>query len=125
MPGLILFVDDEPAAAVELALAALGPVRVFRSAESAAAFIENGEAVAAVVTDLDFPSMDGLALIQRIRTARGHKNTPIVVVSGSAEPDAPARAMALGAGAFFSKPCSPGKLRRRVEDLMHEMPHSQ
>lgn len=125
MTGLILFVDDEPAAAIELALAMVAPVRVCRSVEAAASFVEAGGSVAAVVTDLEFPVADGFELIRRIRTAPGHRRTPVVVVSGSADPDAALRAAALGAEAYFSKPCSPAELRRRVEGLIHEVPHSQ
>ncbi|HWR51959.1 MAG TPA: response regulator [Bryobacteraceae bacterium] len=119
VPGAILLVDDAPATALELALADVAPVQVLRSALAAARLIGSGAEIAAVVTDLEMPSLSGFDLIRLVRGDPRHVKTPIVVVSGAVDPDAAERVFALGADAYFSKPCSPAEVRRRVEGLIN------
>ena len=123
-PGAILLVDDAPSTALELALAALARVEVLRSALDAARFISSGAEVAAIVTDLEMPRLSGFDLISFVRSDPRWARTPIVVVSGAVDPKAPERAFALGADAYFSKPCSPAEVRRRVEGLINGTRHS-
>jgi CheY-like chemotaxis protein len=75
--------------------------------------------VAAVITDLEMPHMDGYELIERLRADRRWARVPIIVSSGSCDPDAPVRARRLGADAFFVKPYSPAELKSRLEELLH------
>ena len=79
----------------------------------------DSDRLAAVVTDLHMPSMDGFELISRIRSESRYAHLPIVVVSATTDPGAPQRALEIGADAFIPKPWSPLKLRRRLEHLLH------
>ena len=55
-----------------------------------------------IVLDLGLPDMDGKHLIERMRSQRQLRNTPILVVSGSNT--APEAVAALGANAYLTKP---------------------
>jgi DNA-binding response OmpR family regulator len=44
---------------------------------------------------------------------------PILVVSADADPSTPARALGLGANAYFAKPFSPSAMRKKLEELMY------
>jgi len=59
------------------------PTRVFSSARAALALIEEQE-VAAIVTDIMMPDMDGIELVRAVR--RRQRNLPILVLSAY-EPD--------------------------------------
>jgi CheY-like chemotaxis protein len=76
--------------------------------------------LAAVVTDLEMPNSGGLELIERIRGNPLWVGVPVIVSSGSTDPDAPAKAKRAGADAYFTKPYSPGDLRRELERLLEE-----
>jgi CheY-like chemotaxis protein len=76
--------------------------------------------VAAVITDLEMPHVDGFELIERLRADPRFVKLPIVVVSGSCDPQTPERVRRLGADAFFSKPFSPAEMRSKLEVLLHE-----
>lgn len=122
---MILIVDDNLSSAdtMELALMDLAGFETCSATNGARAWslIQGFEAdsLAAVVTDLHMPSMDGFELIARIRADARYTHLPILVVSATTDLSAPQRVLDLGANAFISKPWSPLKLRRRLEHLLH------
>ncbi len=125
MSRTILIVDDSPqmASNLEIALAAVdgAEVRVAGSAVEAIEILNCAtQPIAAVITDLEMPRMDGFELIKRMRALPRYARTPIIVSSGSSDPESPARARALGANAYFTKPYSPAELRRKLEVLLSE-----
>jgi CheY-like chemotaxis protein len=123
MSRLILIVEDsEPCAeTLQIALESIPGVetRVSRSPNAAlATALAAGNDVAAVVTDLHLAQFDGLDLIRRFRAQPRFAHLPIVLISGDSDPNLPARALAEGANAFFSKPYSPSAVRRKLEQLI-------
>lgn len=124
---VVIVEDVEPCGStLEIALAALTGVHIQVMYESEAAwrFLKNDEAahVCALVTDLHMPGMDGFELIQRVRSDWHYKDVPIVVISGSTDPQTPSRVAKLGANAFFAKPYSPVQVRAKLEQLLHGTP---
>jgi two-component system chemotaxis sensor kinase CheA len=67
-----------------------------------------------VLTDLEMPYLDGLALISRLRHEPSTAGVPIVVLTTRSDPETEARARALGVRAFLSK-------HRFVEDRLREV----
>jgi len=118
----ILLVDDSEdcLATLDLALQTLPGIviRPSRSAEAALATLEN-DTVSAVITDIHLPEMTGLELVSRIREDQRFRSLPILVVSADADPSTPARALGLGANAYFAKPFSPSAMRKKLEELIY------
>ncbi|HEY4361491.1 MAG TPA: response regulator [Bryobacteraceae bacterium] len=118
----VLLVDDAEDCldTLDVALQTLPGVEV-RAAHSAEAAWElmARDHVAAVITDIHLPRMTGLELISRIRREPKWRALPILVVSADADPAAPRTALDSGANAYFSKPFSPGAVRKKLEELMH------
>ena len=118
----ILVVDDavDCIATLNLALEALPGIviRTASSAEAALQALESGT-FAAVITDIHLPEMSGLELLARIRQNPQFRSIPILVVSADADPSTPARALGLGANAYFAKPYSPIAMRKKLEELIH------
>jgi CheY-like chemotaxis protein len=126
----ILVVDDaeECVATLDLALQSLPGVVIVPaySAEAALALLDSAsisKEVHAVITDVRLPEMNGLDLITRILEQPRFQALPIVVVSADTDPATPARALGLGARAYFSKPFSPVAVRKKLEELIngHEL----
>lgn len=121
--GIVLVVDDaeDSVAALELAFERCNnlAVRHAASAEHALVFLDGGQPVIALITDVNLPLMDGLQLVSRIRSGSAHAELPIIVVSADTDPHMPARALSAGANAFFPKPYSPAAVRKKVEELIH------
>lgn len=117
----VLIVEDSDVCAETLELALLGlknvTVTITRSAEEALERLANGP-VAALITDLHLPRMDGLHLLSELRTRNNSHCTPVLVTSGDSDPRTPARVLEAGAQAFFLKPYSPAAVRKKLEELL-------
>jgi two-component system chemotaxis response regulator CheY len=143
MSKLVLIIEDsEPCAeTLQIALESLPGLetRVMQSVSAAiAALRDNGNDVAAIVTDLNFHDLakkstvekrlsgkdlpriilDGFDLIRQLRAESRFARLPILLISGDSDPRLPARALEQGANAFFAKPYSPSAVRRKLEQLL-------
>jgi two-component system chemotaxis response regulator CheY len=78
---------------------------------------ENGN-IGALITDLHMPGMDGFELIERVRADERHSSLPIIVITGSTDPQTPDRLRNCGADAVFAKPYSPAIVREKLEQLL-------
>ena len=118
----ILLVEDEShfISTLEIAFDGDAESRLAHTstAEEALRILDSTE-IAAVITDIHLPSMDGFELIARLRGQPRFAGLPILVVSGDPDPASSERALSLGANAFFPKPYSPGAIRRKVKELIH------
>ena len=125
MPSTVLIVEDADACSttLEIALTALPGVQVVTAASGRAAWqrVQQRD-IAAIVTDLQMPHMDGFELIERVRGDAGLAHVPIIVVSGDSDPDTPERVRRLGANAYFVKPYSPAAVREKLERLLNAHP---
>jgi two-component system chemotaxis response regulator CheY len=119
---VLIVEDDENVAPLEVALAGIDGLHVLilSNGQEAADLLRASEIeLAAVVTDLNLPNVDGFELIQIIRGQDRYSGLPILVLSGDCRPDTPQRLRQLGANAFFPKPYSPSDVRHTLEDLLH------
>jgi len=119
--GVLIVEDSENSAAMlEIAFSEIPGVSltVTQSAVEAWRILHDGAAVRAIITDLNMPQMDGFELIRRVRADRTLAATPIIVVSADTDPGTPERIARLGVDAFFAKPFSPARLRRKLEQIL-------
>ena len=117
---LILLVDDEPAV-LELTTQTLETfgyrvLTATNGAEAVARFAERRGEIAAVVTDLAMPVMDGIATIRALRTLA--PDVRIVAASGLAT-GLGARAQDLAVAAVLNKPYSAELLLRTLREILH------
>jgi DNA-binding response OmpR family regulator len=121
MAFILIVEDSDGTAPLEIALTSLDSVRilVLRDGRNALQLLETGSTdLAAVITDLHLPFVDGFDLIAAARAQSLYRGLPIIVISGDTDPDARKRACELGADAFFSKPYSPTEIRDTLEGLL-------
>jgi two-component system chemotaxis response regulator CheY len=71
-----------------------------------------------IITDINMPIMDGLKLVRRIRSDEVHKNVPIIVITTEGSSEDRARAMALGASAYITKPIQAPQVIATVKELL-------
>jgi CheY-like chemotaxis protein len=114
---LVVVVDDEPQLRQLMGAALEGHYRVLLAEDGARALRlfggEGVESIAAVVTDIRMPGMDGLALAAAIRE-RGIE-IPILFVSGYA-------VIGQAPGPTLPKPFSPDDLLAAVQQLLNSPP---
>lgn len=123
MSRTVLVVEDaDGIAPLEMSLSALEGVTVLvlSSGRDALRLIQSGSLeLAAVITDIHLPFVDGFELIAEIRKQHRYATLPVLVISGDTHPETPERVQRLGADAFFAKPYSPAAICHSLEDLLH------
>jgi two-component system chemotaxis response regulator CheY len=72
-----------------------------------------------IITDINMPIMDGLKLVQRVRSDDRLRAIPIVIITTEGGAEDRARALALGANAYITKPIKAMQVLRQVEELLH------
>ncbi len=115
----VLVVDDDMAV-LELvvgALVAFGHQVQAATDGVAARELLDRERVDVLVTDLQMPRMDGLALLAHVGSAA--RRIPVIVVSGSWTQEQRLQALGLGAARVYAKPADLAQIARDVEELAH------
>ncbi|MBI3272751.1 MAG: sigma-54-dependent Fis family transcriptional regulator [Planctomycetes bacterium] len=122
MPGeKILVVDDEGSHAESTAEAlerAGYQTFVATSGEEAGEFLETGEPVDLVLTDLVMRPIDGLEILQRAK--RRHPDVAVIVMTGYATIETAVEAMKKGAENFLRKPLNIDEVREQVRKALEK-----
>jgi two-component system chemotaxis response regulator CheY len=71
-----------------------------------------------ILTDINMPVMDGLTLLERLRANQDLASVPIVVITTEQSAVDRARAFALGATAFVTKPIRAPRVLDEVRNLL-------
>jgi two-component system chemotaxis response regulator CheY len=76
-----------------------------------------GNRVDFVITDLNMPVMDGLALIRELRASTIHRSTPILMLTTDSDDAKKAEGTQAGATGWLCKPFHPNSLVEAVTRL--------
>lgn len=71
-----------------------------------------------IITDINMPIMDGLKLVNLVRSNDSYKDIPIVIITTEGAQEDKERAMALGADAYITKPIQATSLLSTVKGLL-------
>jgi len=118
--GSILVVDDEPAICVVMGIILkLHGYAVYRAhnVSQAYAYLEECKPDL-IVADIMMPGVDGLTMIQQIKTKPELADIPTVVLSALAAEQDQANALEAGANAFLAKPFTADELKDVIEPLL-------
>ncbi len=78
----------------------------------------DAERVNLVISDVNMPEMDGIALLKQIKASARHKFMPIIMLTTEAGQDKKDEGRAAGAKAWITKPFQPNVLIAAVSKLM-------
>lgn len=117
--GTLLIVDDEPLkrATLDIELSAAG-YRVLQAADpiTALQYLEE-QPVDVVVTDWRMPEMDGIQLLERIKTR--WPQVHVILMTAYSSVDSAVQAMRQGAYDYLSKPFTTDILIRKLKGLLN------
>jgi len=117
-PEIILVVEDDAAMrkTCEQVIRKEGfEVRTAESGEEAEQFLNSGERIRAVLTDLKLPGMDGLQVLKMVKGV--DPSTDVIVMTGYATIQSAVDAMRLGATDYVTKPFEIDDLIRSLEKV--------
>lgn len=72
----------------------------------------------AIITDINMPDVNGLELINFVKTNPNYNHIPMVIVSTEKSDEDRRRGMALGAGAYVTKPFKAEELKDAVSKIL-------
>ena len=114
----VLLVEDDVTAARGLALMLKPTGAVIDQADTAEEALDlvRHYDYDIVLLDLGLPDLDGFEVVRRMRAAR--LDTPVLILSGLARPDAKVRGLGLGADDYITKPFDREELLARVQAVV-------
>jgi two-component system chemotaxis response regulator CheY len=116
----ILTVDDSASIrqAIKIALSSEG-YAVTEAVDGADGLAKaNAGAFDLIVTDLNMPVMDGLAMIRELRKYPAHAGVPILFLTTESDAEIKQQAKAAGATGWLTKPFDPEQLVRIVKKVL-------
>lgn len=119
MPKSILTVDDSKTIRdmVTFTLQKAG-YAVSEAADGAAGLaMVNKQKFDCIITDLNMPGMDGLALTKAIRGSANNRATPVLLLTTEADPAKKTAGREAGATGWLVKPFNPEKLVETVKKV--------
>ena len=120
MPKTIMTVDDSTSVRqmVSFALQSAG-YAVLEACDGKDALAKlNGAQVDMIITDLNMPNMDGIALIRSVRAEAAHKFVPIVLLTTESQAEKKQEGKAAGATGWIVKPFKPEQLLGVVKKVL-------
>lgn len=77
-----------------------------------------------VVTDWNMPNMDGLTLLQTIRSMPNLKHLPVLMITAEAKKENIIAAAQAGASGYIVKPFTAGTLSEKLNKIFEKMGHA-
>lgn len=77
-----------------------------------------------VVTDWNMPNMDGLTLLQTIRSTPNLKHLPVLMITAEAKKENIIAAAQSGASGYIVKPFTAGTLSEKLNKIFEKMGHA-
>lgn len=71
-----------------------------------------------VITDLNMPNMDGIALIKAVRGMAAHKFTPILMLTTESSDDKKKEGQSAGATGWVVKPFNPEQMLATIKKVL-------
>lgn len=121
MGHCILIVEDSPStrSALVSCIEAIGDNRVFESPNAFEALkLLPRQRFDLIITDINMPDINGLELINFIRSNPAYKEIPLIIVTTEGSQKDREKGMALGANEYVVKPFNPKSLQRLVKKYL-------
>ncbi len=122
----VLLVEDDPSTAESIQLMLKSANMVVDATDLGEDGLEIGKLYDydIIILDLMLPDMDGLEVLRRLRDSR--VETPVLILSGLAEPDKKVKGLGFGADDYLTKPFNKNELLARIQAIVRRSKgHSQ
>ncbi len=119
----VLIVDDSPAmrSFIRRTLQLSGlPIEACATANNGkeALRVLEQQVIDLVLTDINMPEMDGVQLVERMKSTATTRSLPVLVISTDSTHARVSSMMSLGAKGYVKKPFSPEVLREEIERVL-------
>ena len=91
-------------------------VTVKENGLEALAWLAHGHQPDVIIADLEMPEVNGLDMLQQIRTSGAFRHMPVVILSAHEHPHYKEKCLAYGASAYLLKPFNPQTVMAALEN---------
>ena len=78
----------------------------------------NKHNVGLIMSDINMPNMDGLALLARIKNDGAHKAVPVIMITTEGSQNKVREAVNLGAAGYVRKPFTTEQIKEKLTGLL-------
>jgi len=71
-----------------------------------------------IITDIHMPEVDGLQVVEKVRSGAKNKFTPVIILTTESEPELKKKGVELGATAWIVKPFNPDQLLETIKKVI-------
>ncbi len=82
---------------------------------SALSWLESGNLVDLIISDVNMPDLSGFEMLEGIRSSSFHKKIPVIMLSAKEKSQDRIRSLKLGANDYITKPFNPEELEVLIE----------
>jgi len=117
MKKLLIIEDDEPLCwLLERILNGKYESIIVQNGLDALSWLSDNSLPDLIISDLNMPSLDGIELLENVQTSGILRNIPVIILSGSEDPEKRKKCLDLGASSYLIKPFEPQLLLKEIED---------
>jgi two-component system, chemotaxis family, chemotaxis protein CheY len=114
---ILIIEDDEPLCwLLDRILTGKYEITILQNGLDALSWLSSNTLPDLIISDLTMPSLDGIELLENIHTSGILRNIPVIILSGSEDPEKRKKCLALGASSYLIKPFEPQLLIEEIEN---------
>ncbi len=90
---------------------------IMRNGLEALAWLSESHRPSLIISDIHMPALDGIELLETLRSSGLFRDIPVIILSASDEPDKRKKCLDLGASNYIIKPFEPQLLIEEIENV--------
>ena len=91
---------------------------IFNNGLDAIAFLQSGKIPDVIISDLNVPQVDGLQLIEQLKSSGFFNAIPIIILSGEKSTEKKIECLEAGADDYIEKPFNPREIQARLKIIL-------
>lgn len=119
---VLIIEDDEPLCwLLEKILTGKYDLVIMNNGFEALSWLSDGNLPNLIISDINMPTLDGIELLENIRTSGILRDIPVIMLSASEEPEKRRQCLELGASNYLVKPFEPQLLLEEIENTFKRL----
>lgn len=91
---------------------------IFNNGMDALSYLQEGNLPDIIISDLNTPLLNGMQVIEQVKSSGFFKSIPIVILSGEESTDIRIKCLEAGADDYIVKPFNPRELEARLKNIL-------
>src|ERR1051325_2279751 len=96
-------------------------VKIFNNGMDALVFLHEGNLPDIIIADLNTPVVNGLELIEQVKSSGFFSSIPILILSGEENTESKIACLEAGADDYLVKPFNPRELEARLKNILRRI----